>query len=117
MNTDHHSKILQFNQFFYFTPLLARPSLVAGERNEEVRTSYGGLLWIMGEAKHNLTMREVEKFARTVDMARRNLEGEIFPVCFCYRARPEVQERIRELGFHIIFSYGELVESGTGSGQ
>ncbi|MCS7179314.1 MAG: hypothetical protein RML46_07265 [Anaerolineae bacterium] len=82
-----------------------------------MRTSYGGLLWIMGEAKHNLTMREVEKFARTVDMARRNLEGEIFPVCFCYRARPEVQERIRELGFHIIFSYGELVESGTGSGQ
>ncbi len=69
-------------------------------------------IWIVGEAKHNLTMREVEKFARTVDMARRNLEGEIFPVCFCYRARPEVQERIRELGFHIVFSYGELVESG-----
>ncbi len=68
-------------------------------------------IWIVGEAKHNLTMREVEKFARTVEMARRNLEGEIFPVCFCYRARPEVQERIRALGFHMVFSYGELVES------
>jgi len=50
-----------------------------------------------------------ERFARTVEMARRNLEGEIFPVCFCYRARPEVQERIRELGFRLVFSYGELV--------
>ncbi len=68
-------------------------------------------IWIVGEAKHNLTMREVEKFARTVEIARRNLEGEIFPVCFCYRARPEVQERIQALGFHIIFSYGELVEA------
>jgi len=66
-------------------------------------------IWIVGEAKHNLTLREVEKFARTVEMARRNLEGEIFPVCFCYRARPEVQERIRELGFRLVFSYGELV--------
>ncbi|MGB9871601.1 MAG: hypothetical protein ACPLYD_08050, partial [Anaerolineae bacterium] len=67
-------------------------------------------IWIVGEAKHNLTAREVEKFARVVRLARQNLEGEIYPVCFCYRARPEVQERIRELGFPIIFSYGELVE-------
>ncbi len=67
-------------------------------------------IWIVGEAKHNLTLREVEKFARIVEIARRNLQGEIFPVCFCYRARPEVQERIQELGFSTVFSYGELVE-------
>ncbi len=71
-------------------------------------------IWIVGEAKHNLTIGEVEKFARVVRLARQNLEGEIYPVCFCYRARPEVQERIRELGFHTVFSYGELVESEHG---
>ncbi len=74
-------------------------------------------IWIVGEAKHNLTMREVEKFARVVRLARQNLEGEIYPVCFCYRARPEVQERIRALGFHTVFSYGELVESEPGGDE
>jgi hypothetical protein len=80
---------------------------IFGEAHDPQRPSQR--IWIVGEAKHNLTMREVERFARTVEMARRNLEGEIFPVCFCYRARPEVQERIRELGFRLVFSYGELV--------
>ncbi|MDR7435388.1 MAG: hypothetical protein QN189_09695 [Armatimonadota bacterium] len=65
-------------------------------------------IWIVGEAKHNLTLREVERFARKVERARRHLTGEIFPVCFCYRARPEVQERLQELGIRLVFSYGRM---------
>ncbi|MGQ9710077.1 MAG: hypothetical protein ACUVXE_06340, partial [Anaerolineae bacterium] len=70
-------------------------------------------IWIVGEAKHNLSMRAVERFSRTVEMARKNLEGEIFPVCFCYRLRPEVEERIRQLGFNLVFSYGKLIQPST----
>ncbi len=66
-------------------------------------------IWIVGEAKHNLSLREVERFAKKVERVREHLEGEIFPVCFCYRARPEVRERARELGLRLIFSYGRLV--------
>ncbi|HID55338.1 TPA: hypothetical protein EYP37_02325 [Candidatus Poribacteria bacterium] len=66
-------------------------------------------IWIVGEAKHNLTLREIRRFARQVEQARRNLDGEVFPVCFCYRARPEVQDRIRSEGMYLIFSYGKLV--------
>ncbi|HEX29184.1 TPA: hypothetical protein ENG04_03795 [Candidatus Poribacteria bacterium] len=66
-------------------------------------------IWIVGEAKHNLTLKEVRKFVRQVTRARRNLEGEVFPVCFCYRARPEVQDRIRSEGIYLVFSYGKLV--------
>ncbi|MBC7326462.1 MAG: hypothetical protein H5T99_14310 [Moorella sp. (in: Bacteria)] len=65
-------------------------------------------IWIIGEAKHNLTLKEVERFARQVERARRHLKGEIFPVCFCYRARPEVQEMIRKAGLRLVFSYGRL---------
>lgn len=65
-------------------------------------------IWIVGEAKHNLTLKEVERFARQVERARRRLKGEIFPVCFCYRARPEVQEMIRKAGLRLVFSYGRL---------
>jgi hypothetical protein len=66
-------------------------------------------IWIVGEAKHNLTLREVERFVEQVRRAREHLVGEIFPVCFCYRARPEVQQAIREAGIRLVFSYGKLV--------
>ncbi len=66
-------------------------------------------IWIVGEAKHNLTLKEVDRFARQVKRAKQHLRGEIFPVCFCYRARPEVQQRLRDAGLRLVFSYGKLV--------
>jgi hypothetical protein len=66
-------------------------------------------IWIVGEAKHNLTVRDVNRFAKQLERARHNLQGEIFPVCFCYRARPEVQARAQELGIRLMFSYGKLI--------
>ncbi len=65
-------------------------------------------IWIVGEAKHNLSVREVNRFVKQLERARRNLGGEIFPVCFCYRARPEVQELIRANHINLVFSYGRL---------
>jgi predicted nucleic acid-binding Zn-ribbon protein len=66
-------------------------------------------IWIVGEAKHNLTLREAERFAGQVAQARRHLQGEVFPVCFCYRARPEVRARLQELGIRLVFSYGRMM--------
>jgi hypothetical protein len=62
------------------------------------------VITILGETKFNLTLKEVRRFARKVERVRAALAGECFPVCFCYRARPEVREAVRELGFHLIFS-------------
>ena len=80
---------------------------VFGEATDPARP--GQVIWIVGEAKHNLTQKEVDRFARQVERARRHLVGEIFPVCFCYRARPEVQQRVRDAGIRLVFSYGKLV--------
>ena len=80
---------------------------VFGEATDPARP--GQVIWIVGEAKHNLTRKEVDRFARQVERARRHLVGEIFPVCFCYRARPEVQQRVRDAGIRLVFSYGKLV--------
>jgi hypothetical protein len=66
---------------------------VFGEATDPSRP--GEVIWIVGEAKHNLTQKEVDRFAGQVERARRHLVGEIFPVCFCYRARPEVRQRVR----------------------
>jgi hypothetical protein len=65
-------------------------------------------IWIVGEAKHNLTLREVERFAQQVERARQHLAGEVYAVCFAYRARPEVRARLRELGIPLLFSYGRF---------
>src|SRR5215510_8670402 len=65
-------------------------------------------IWIVGEAKHNLTLREVEDFARQVQRARQHLAGEMYAVCFAYRARPEVRARLQELGIPLLFSYGRF---------
>ena len=61
-------------------------------------------IWIVGEAKHHLTVKEVERFIRQVAQARQHLAGEVFAVCFCYRARPEVQQMVREAGLRLVFS-------------
>jgi len=80
---------------------------VFGEATDPARP--GEVIWVVGEAKHNLTQKEVDRFAGQVERARRHLVGEIFPVCFCYRARPEVQQRVRDAGIRLVFSYGKLV--------
>ena len=80
---------------------------VFGEATDPARP--GEVIWIVGEAKHNLTQKEVDRFAGQVGRARRHLVGEVFPVCFCYRARPEVQQRVRDAGIRLVFSYGKLV--------
>ncbi|MBM4464984.1 MAG: hypothetical protein FJ014_05395 [Chloroflexi bacterium] len=80
---------------------------VFGEATDPARP--GEVIWIVGEAKHNLTQKEVDRFAEQLERARRHLVGEIFPVCFCYRARPEVQQQVRDAGIRLVFSYGKLV--------
>jgi hypothetical protein len=36
-----------------------------------------GTIWIVREAKHNLTLREVERFARQTERARQRWVGEV----------------------------------------
>ncbi|HXH08562.1 MAG TPA: hypothetical protein VNP04_02140 [Alphaproteobacteria bacterium] len=38
-------------------------------------------------------------------MPVQHLEGEVYAVCFADRARPTVQERLRQLGILLLFSY------------
>ncbi len=66
-------------------------------------------IWIVGEAKHNLTKKELNKFIKQVKRARHHLTGEVFCLCFCYRARPELQQAAQNTGIHLLFSYGKLL--------
>jgi hypothetical protein len=65
-------------------------------------------IWIVGEAKHNLTLREVDRFAQQAERARQHLPGQVYTVCFAYRARPEVRARLQALGIPLLFSYGRF---------
>jgi len=67
------------------------------------------IIWIVGEAKHNISLKEVKKFIKQLERARQHLSGEIFPVFFCYRVRPEVQQMILDADIRLVFSYGKLL--------
>jgi hypothetical protein len=54
-------------------------------------------------------LSEDNKFIKQVERARHNLTGEVFSLCFCYRARPEVQQAAQKAGIHLLFSYGKLL--------
>ncbi len=104
-------------EFGWEVGVLKRTWLTWGEETEEINifgkatdpSRPGKTIWIVGEAKHNLTSREVSRFVKQLSKASQNLEGEIFPVCFCYRARPEVRKQLRDLSIHLVFSYGEII--------
>ena len=66
-------------------------------------------LWIVGEVKFNLTMRDVERFTFLLARAAGHLEGEIVPVCFSYRVRPSVREATKMAGYHLVLSNGRIM--------
>ena len=66
-------------------------------------------LWIVGEVKFNLTMRDVERFTFLLARAAGHLEGEIVPVCFSYRVRPSVREATKMAGYHLVLSNGRMM--------
>ena len=72
-------------------------------------------LWIVGEVKFNLTMRDVDRFSRLVERAAAHLEGQVVPVCFCYRIRPAVQENVLEKGYRLVLSNGRMPQAGNES--
>ena len=71
-------------------------------------------LWIVGEAKFNLTMRDLDRFSRLVARTRSHLDGEVVPVCFCYKIRPAVQERVLESGYQLVMSTGRMPQGSNG---
>ena len=71
-------------------------------------------LWIVGEVKFNLTMRDLDRFSGLVERACSHLNGEVVPVCFCYRIRPSVQKRVLENGYRLIMSSGRMPQGSNG---
>ena len=88
---------------------------IFGRAYDPARPKYE--IWIVGEVKYNITVREVDRFAEKLPLVAEYLNFErgekkerlIVPVCFCYRARPEVREKIYNMGFHLVFSYGRVI--------
>ena len=65
-------------------------------------------LWIVGEVKFNMTQRDVNRFGQLVARASKSLDGEVVPVCFCYRIRPQVQKVLKEEGYNLVMSSGRM---------
>ena len=114
--TAYRRRVLQ-REFGWQVGLLERQWQTWGKEPEEVHilgqardpSRQNQVIYIVGEAKYSLTARVVDRFIGQLERARDHLEGEIFPVCFCYRARPEVQQKVKDAGIRLVFSYGKIV--------
>lgn len=67
---------------------------------------------VLGEVKSNLTLKEVERFAKLVAHAREiQREPEVRMLFFGFRAERAARERILELGGSMVFSRGVILPS------
>ena len=80
---------------------------VFGQAHDPARP--GTPLWIVGEAKFNLAIRDVERFALLLERAAGQFEGEIVPVCYSYRVRPAVRDAVKKAGYRLILSNGRIL--------
>ncbi|MCS7202671.1 MAG: hypothetical protein NZ841_07855 [Dictyoglomus sp.] len=69
-----------------------------GERN-------GKEIYIVGEAKANLSIRHVIDFIDRLKDIREVIIGEIFPIVVTYMTEPEVEEFAKSKGIYIYYSY------------
>jgi len=91
---------------------LERKSIMVGTKEEEINIfgegrKDGEEVFVVGEAKSNVTPKEVERFGRFLKRLEPVLKKEIFPLMFGFRIRLQAVEKARELGMHLIFSYGK----------
>lgn len=70
----------------------------------------GKKLTIIGEVKTNITLKEVKDFIRTLNMARKSIEEEIFPLLFGFRIRLDARELAKTNNIRMFVSYGKEIK-------
>ena len=58
------------------------------------------MIWIVGEAKHNLTLREAEQYAQQVERARQHVAGRCTPSVLPIEPGQRCARGCRSWGFH-----------------
>lgn len=70
----------------------------------------GKKLTIIGEVKSNITEKEVKDFVRVLNMARKAMTEEIFPVLFGFRIRLDARELAKANDIRMFVSYGKEIK-------
>ncbi len=72
-----------------------------------IEKTTGKKLTIIGEAKFNITLKEVKDFIRVLNLARKSIGEEIFPLLFGYRIRLDARELAKANNIRLFVSYGK----------
>jgi hypothetical protein len=69
----------------------------------------GKKLTIIGEVKFNITLKEVKDFIRVLNLARKSMGEEIFPLLFGYRIRLDARELAKANHIRMFVTYGKEI--------
>ncbi len=69
----------------------------------------GKKLYVIGECKAQFGVRDVDKFLGLIERAREYLKGDILPLTLAYQYHPQAEEKLKQLGIRVFWSY-ELIE-------
>jgi len=69
----------------------------------------GKKLSIIGEVKYRITLTEVKKFIRILNLVRKSIGEEIFPLLFGYRIRLDARELVKANNIRMFVSYGKEI--------
>ncbi|MGC8889351.1 MAG: chordopoxvirus fusion protein, partial [bacterium] len=65
----------------------------------------GKEIYIIGEAKANLSARHIEDFVDRLKDIKDVIEGEVFPIMVTYMTEPEVEDFANSKGIKVYYSY------------
>ncbi len=74
-----------------------------------IEKTTGKKLTIIGEVKFNITLKEVKDFIRVLNLARKSISEEIFPLLFGYRIRLDARELAKANNIRMFVSYGKEI--------
>jgi hypothetical protein len=74
-----------------------------------IEKTTGKKLIVIGEVKTNITLKEVKDFIRVVNMVRKSIGEEIFPLLFGFRIRLDARELAKANHIRMFVSYGKEI--------
>ncbi|MCM8804904.1 MAG: chordopoxvirus fusion protein, partial [Candidatus Omnitrophica bacterium] len=65
----------------------------------------GEMIYIIGEAKTHLKLKDIDRFKRNLERISKVIEGKKFPIFVVHSSNPKIVKYAEDNGFFVFFSY------------
>ena len=86
---------------------IGRKEIELNVLGEGIYNKTGKPVYIVGEVKSNITLKETKKFINTLKAIKPTLKGEVFTLLFGFRIHLDARSLAKKEGVHLFVSYGK----------